>query len=259
MGVDIKRFTNQPVDSSFLCPICNDVYVDPIQCPEEHIYCEKCIKQWLSRKSSCPLDQKGLAVNDLKSVPRVFKNMLDNLELKCEFAGVGCPVTTTLSSIKDHEDHCSFSGAGEGKLDKMERQIRDLTNHVKSVDEEMMRLKIEITQVKEDAERKGALINDLETKLAQVADTQSASSSGLKELAEMAIKFAEQTGDVCGKWSKLVKDIDEGKSPATTQQSASSDLVKQLAKEVTISPRVREALDGVDYELFHDTDSMNIG
>lgn len=249
MGIDSKRFVAQPVDTAFVCSICNDVYADPVQCPDEHIYCEACIRQWLTRKSSCPLDQKGLALGDLRPTPRVFRNMLDNLEIKCDFCSVGCPVATSLSAIKDHEADCQFSGAGEGKLDRLERLITDLGSQVRDLNEELVKTRVELTLVREDADRKSALIADLESKLTVVDTRLAVDNTQLKLLAEMAVQFAQATGELCDKWTRATAEGGDAAQDSAVSQ-AGADFLAQLVKEVTISPRVRAAMDVIDFSAF---------
>jgi hypothetical protein len=47
MGIDIEQFVH-PVDDELICTLCQDVFEVPTQTPIcEHIFCQKCIHQWL--------------------------------------------------------------------------------------------------------------------------------------------------------------------------------------------------------------------
>lgn len=84
MGYDLARFVAL-IDEDFHCVICTMVLEHPVQSPCEHIFCNDCIVKWLSIKETCPVDQSSLRVQDLKSVPRYFRNLLDKMEILCDF------------------------------------------------------------------------------------------------------------------------------------------------------------------------------
>lgn len=84
MGYDIARFVDK-IDENFHCIICTTVLENPVQSPCEHIFCNDCIITWLTVKNTCPADQCLLRVEDLKSVPRYFRNLLDKMKIRCDF------------------------------------------------------------------------------------------------------------------------------------------------------------------------------
>lgn len=84
MGYDFGRFTAE-IDEDFHCVICTMVLENPVQSPCEHIFCNDCVVKWLLVKESCPVDQRLLRVGDLKSVPRYFRNLLDKMEIRCDY------------------------------------------------------------------------------------------------------------------------------------------------------------------------------
>ena len=116
MGFDIRRFPNG-VDEELICTsilniyfedltfvsgaICGGVLQDPLQAPTcEHAFCQVsrilfdedtissflfsgkiCINEWLSRVQTCPIDRTPMESDQLKSVPRILKNLLSRLVL----------------------------------------------------------------------------------------------------------------------------------------------------------------------------------
>lgn len=67
----------------------------------EHTFCSRCIKEWISRQPTCPVDRMQIAVGDLRPVPRILRNLLcryvQSLEWYCQiyqykFYGRDCPV-----------------------------------------------------------------------------------------------------------------------------------------------------------------------
>jgi hypothetical protein len=66
--------------------ICCSVLEDAVQAPDcEHTFCNDCINEWLQRQNNCPVDRQLLNSNDLKPAPRVLRNFLAKLDIKCEY------------------------------------------------------------------------------------------------------------------------------------------------------------------------------
>lgn len=84
MGYDTTRFLAE-VNEEFICTICMSVLENPTQTPCEHSFCSDCINGWLSIDKTCPVDRRPLATKDLKTPGRVLRNLLNNLDVKCDF------------------------------------------------------------------------------------------------------------------------------------------------------------------------------
>lgn len=84
MGLDIAMFVGA-VDDEFLCSICKMVVENAVQSPCEHIFCGQCILKWLAIRKSCPVDQSYLNSIDIRPLPRYFRNLLDKMEVRCQF------------------------------------------------------------------------------------------------------------------------------------------------------------------------------
>ena len=113
MGYDINRFEGQ-VDEELICPICSFILEDPVQVLQEfdqriiwllllsisnciinqapdceHAFCNMCINEWLKHQSICPIDRTSIQPRELKPVPRILKNLLSKLRIKCDHAVYG--------------------------------------------------------------------------------------------------------------------------------------------------------------------------
>lgn len=109
MGYDLTRFVS-PVDDELKCPICCSVLEDAVQAPDcEHTFCNDCINEWLQRQNNCPVDRQLLNSNDLKPAPRVLRNFLAKLEIKCEYASFGCVSVVKLELLQSHCNECDFN------------------------------------------------------------------------------------------------------------------------------------------------------
>ena len=80
MGYDLALFCDGEIDEELVCPICKGVLEGAMCAPNcEHAFCTDCIKEWLSQHQTCPLDRTALEFSQMKSVPRILKNLLGKL------------------------------------------------------------------------------------------------------------------------------------------------------------------------------------
>ena len=110
MGYDVERFADASVDEELLCPICSGVLENPRQNPAcEHIFCLSCIGRWISRQPTCPVDRLPIAnCKALKPVPRIVKNMLSKLKMKCKNDVFGCDALIKLDLMPGHLKECDY-------------------------------------------------------------------------------------------------------------------------------------------------------
>ena len=109
MGYDTTRFTCS-VDEELLCAICKSVLEDPLQAPAcEHAFCAGCIHEWLRHQQSCPVDRHSLTPHELKQVPRILKNLLSKLTVKCENERHGCDGVVRLDQLHSHLSQCEHN------------------------------------------------------------------------------------------------------------------------------------------------------
>lgn len=167
MGIDTKRFVN-PLPQDFICPICNDVYDAPVQCPDEHIFCSDCIFKWNLKINRCPLDQKSLLFTELTPTPRVLRNLLDDLELRCEFSEYGCHTITTLESMKSHVMNCKFRSIMERRtveLKLLQVQNKELMDNVATMDSKTKLLNEALIETNSKLETATVAIDELQTQV----------------------------------------------------------------------------------------------
>jgi len=104
-----------PEFEHLICFICEGVFHDPVQCPNEHYFCKDCVKQWLRKHETCPVDLKELSENDLKAAPKILRDIISSLHLKCRYHVFGCqqlvyPGTKRepSSMVREHTASCQF-------------------------------------------------------------------------------------------------------------------------------------------------------
>ena len=109
-GYDDSRF-QKDIDENFHCSICYNVLKEPRMCRNnEHMFCLACITRNLNENSeTCPECNEDLSVDTLRRAPRLVKNYLSELKIKCDFASRGCPEFIRLEALKTHVLNCGFS------------------------------------------------------------------------------------------------------------------------------------------------------
>lgn len=113
MGYDLSRFISK-VHEDLLCPICLGVLENPFEISScGHLFCESCIRRWADNPifgpATCPIDRHEVSQKNLKPAPRFLRNYLNQLLVKCEFAGKGCAVSVPLDSVAAHRQVCSLN------------------------------------------------------------------------------------------------------------------------------------------------------
>ncbi|ORZ02189.1 hypothetical protein BCR43DRAFT_481162 [Syncephalastrum racemosum] len=90
-----------------LCGVCQDVLDDPIQvrCPEDHIFCAKCIGSYVKQNTSCPLCMTPLDQTAFQP-SKFVQRQIGRLRTRCLHHDAGCPWQGVLSD--DHWKTCGF-------------------------------------------------------------------------------------------------------------------------------------------------------
>lgn len=129
MGFDVNRFVgSNPINEDLICNICKGVLEDGVWSPNcEHAFCkgmsstsasdlisdlicgQVCIQQWIIRRSQCPNDRQPLNLAHLKPIPRFMRNLLDKLEIRCDFVSNGCQLELRLEALREHIMVCDFN------------------------------------------------------------------------------------------------------------------------------------------------------
>lgn len=128
-GICRERFVDE-VNEELICSICLQVLLDPVADVCEHFFCRTCILSWLAcsetktynnnsnesdnnenetQQNKCPISGKQILSSELKTVPRIAKNLLSKLRLHCEFYSLGCEQIITYDQLKQHEFSCDFN------------------------------------------------------------------------------------------------------------------------------------------------------
>jgi len=114
----LDRFPTR-VDDELKCSICHMVFENPVESPYcQHPFCAECIEGWLNQSSQCPTCRKFMSSIDLKPVHRLVRNILSNLDIKCDFANESCEEIVRLGALEAHTRDCDFNPAKKVKCQK---------------------------------------------------------------------------------------------------------------------------------------------
>ncbi|KAF2145411.1 uncharacterized protein K452DRAFT_220392 [Aplosporella prunicola CBS 121167] len=103
-----------PCDPNLNCPICIAPMVNPKKLRCDHIFCHDCIYQTFAFQSgpypTCPMCRRRVdAGEDVMDVPRVLKQMLDDLIVKCPNHELGCGWKAKRGEAQEHMDYfCDY-------------------------------------------------------------------------------------------------------------------------------------------------------
>ena len=110
MGFDQDCFVDESKISSQLeCVICREVLDRPVMTKCEHLYCEGCLLEWLTAHDKCPTCCAVLDPREIKKAPRIVRNMLNELEMRCQYVDNGCKWAGALEKYKGHLLVCKHS------------------------------------------------------------------------------------------------------------------------------------------------------
>ncbi len=110
-GYDEERFVTT-LNRNFICLICFNVLKDPVLCPRnQHCFCRGCITKHLENAKRCPTCADELTVETLIEAPRMIKDILNELNIRCVYNERGCHEILQLQHLDRHEATCGFTPA----------------------------------------------------------------------------------------------------------------------------------------------------
>lgn len=269
-GFETERFVNQPVRDAFCCSICFNVLRDAVQCPNEHAFCRTCISRWLSRNSTCPIDRTELTSPQLVRIPRAIKELIEELEIKCEFANYGCNQTSVLQDYAKFDLHaaeCSYRSVKQDKdrIASLETSLNTIAAIVAngavvdemSVDEltNLIITKIgakdqELTEMKAVKAEEARMVMDaliserssdqetLENELALLRVSDYEKEQQIRELTEYKQKFEDKEREFDEFRHSLERTIRNPSSPGASSSSATFELGPRLSSPSAMQARV---------------------
>ncbi|CEG65059.1 hypothetical protein RMATCC62417_01927 [Rhizopus microsporus] len=90
-----------------LCGICQDVLDEPIQvhCPEDHLFCSKCIQKHIETENTCPLCFTAIDKTSFQ-LSKFAQRQISRLRIQCPNHINGCPWQGLRGD--SHIEHCEY-------------------------------------------------------------------------------------------------------------------------------------------------------
>ena len=114
VSIDLRELEYiQPFDQNLLCPICHCPFVIPVKVQCDHVFCLDCIGSAMEHQPeasrNCPSCRKAAAVVEIEVVPKLIRDMLDDMMVRCPLASKGCTATITRAAVEDHTTkYCDY-------------------------------------------------------------------------------------------------------------------------------------------------------
>ena len=103
-----KSFVEEMVCPKWVEIIDMHVLEKPVILPCGHVVCKSCVPCMLGCPAKNCIGRRPLSDEDMTVVSIPLRNMLNKLEIKCEFAG--CKTVSLLSGLADHVKFCLHNG-----------------------------------------------------------------------------------------------------------------------------------------------------
>ncbi|XP_021350649.1 dentin sialophosphoprotein-like [Mizuhopecten yessoensis] len=104
---DVEKFDPAP-DPDLICCICQCVLDSPMESPCRHVFCKICIETWLTNHHNCPTCRRSLRTRRLKPVLPLVQNMINRLQMSCDFSTNGCKEILILEQYDSHLKVCDY-------------------------------------------------------------------------------------------------------------------------------------------------------
>lgn len=143
MGLDTARFVDLAYAGELTCTICKGIFVNPVQCGMEHIFCKECIESHVSSESQCPIEGHSLTMGQLMPAPQIVGKLMALLQIHCDNQSNGCEEVVRLSDLKNHLYDCLFARMRHTEIqtDLVLPDFRQLLNEKECLEKEIISLK----------------------------------------------------------------------------------------------------------------------
>ena len=247
-GYEDDRFENV-VSQNFYCPICLNVFKDPMTCQRnQHYFCRPCITRHLQNSQRCPSCQEELTLETLSKAPRIVTNYLSELKIRCDYFRRGCGDFVQLGDLERHVKDCGFTPvlcSNEGCVVEMNK--RDRTHHETEVCEfrkvkchDCSEIRKEVDEVKVNLNEVKVSLNEVKVNLNEVKINLKAVNEKLDKIEEFQETF-EQLATLPAHIRKMkediMKDFGEVKDKLNGMEASKHQLDQQAALSADIQTK----------------------
>ena len=242
-----------PVGPSLHCCICTNVIKDPVMCHNEHIFCRACITRHLMNSQTCPTCMEPLTVETIRQAPRGVRNMIAELQIRCEFFDRGCREFVQLGDLERHVADCGFAPAVCSNAGcQLEVNKQDLLHHETAVCElrrakchscndirrEMDTVKVNMAAMNEKLDKNEKdlkrMVENQKTILENVKEVKEDLIAEFELVQEQLYKQEESNRQLRANNEEIKKSLNEimKQLQPTTQQTPNEVQAEQISTEV---------------------------
>lgn len=101
---DYEYMNENAIDCELKCPLCMQPFQKPVGAACGHTFCHGCIRQWITRQTTCPTCRTTTSAEDFHPIStRIVLNQLERLLLRCKRCN---QANIQRGSIREHEQQC---------------------------------------------------------------------------------------------------------------------------------------------------------
>lgn len=131
MASTLASLCVENVGSKFKCSICSDVMRNPVQCTRKHLFCSKCIHEWLKTKKFCPVCRSSLTKELLTKNNRI-EHLIGDLVVRCQHSNQISSSNSAFTTPAAKRSRIESSGSKIQTGCEWKGAISSLQNHVEN-------------------------------------------------------------------------------------------------------------------------------
>eukprot|EP00933_Yihiella_yeosuensis_P060675 TRINITY_DN63416_c0_g1_i1.p1 TRINITY_DN63416_c0_g1~~TRINITY_DN63416_c0_g1_i1.p1 ORF type:complete len:266 (-),score=53.46 TRINITY_DN63416_c0_g1_i1:172-969(-) len=211
MGLSDRLIANPHSVSDILrCPVCHEVFIDPVASECQHVFCRQCLQEWLEHDSSCPTCREPIQrFRD----HRVLRSFVDELIVICS----GCGWRGRQDSLQQHLMLC----LNMSHNDALE-QLQQKTEEIESLKEEIeVRRQVAVDQHRELENLRSQLQQEFLAKVDAAQKLADLQAQAANQAIEKTILAREAARALCAEVSVPI-------GPATAPDTSGSVLITKF-------------------------------
>ena len=100
----LLRHKDGYMEQVMICTLCQELPLDPVVTPCNHMFCRDCIREALHHRSECPNDRQRLTAGSLKPIDGIARRVWEQIGVMCPTPS--CGWTGTVGNYKNHALRC---------------------------------------------------------------------------------------------------------------------------------------------------------
>eukprot|EP00927_Polykrikos_kofoidii_P049264 TRINITY_DN43349_c0_g1_i1.p1 TRINITY_DN43349_c0_g1~~TRINITY_DN43349_c0_g1_i1.p1 ORF type:complete len:256 (+),score=37.04 TRINITY_DN43349_c0_g1_i1:182-949(+) len=242
------------VSETLRCPICMDIFNDPVFFggrPCQHVFCQKCLEHALEQSATCPSCRADLDEEDLQP-HQAIRSLIDELLVRCSNR---CGWTGRRDALSGHIEACPWTRlrAARARLAERDARIAELEAGI-----DLQAAELEAQDATLRLAERDARIAALEARAAaqdgDLADVATQLSRRQARIEALELRIAHQDArlvDACSRLSIRDGETADGLKPVSDAQSAVGSCVSSPVQPCLVyhQTSLEEMIAGTDLDM----------